>query len=435
MNVVAGSGASPLAAVPSIPPASAPPADSGTGRFHGREGAFFALLVRGSLFLMLTLGIYRFWLATDVRRFLWGNTEIAGDALEYTGTAKELLIGFLMAVVLLLPVNALIFLATFTPGLLKFSGLIGFLLLAVLGQFAVFRARRYRLTRTVFRGVRLHQTGSAWAYAFRSVVWWLAILLTAGLAYPWATANLERFKMRHTHYGDLTGRFEGSGTRLFLRGVLLWLVVVVPFLAALVAAVAAVDWEALARTLAASGANARQLFDEASPSLAAAIVFASAGIGWAVLAAALLYPLFRAMTLRWWLSGLRLGGVRAESCLRTGQVYALYLRFVGFAVLFAMAAMIFAGLVFGFLSAASKSFGDSQTIEILSTALGLGAYVAVMLGYSAIYQATVVIRFWRLSFETTELFGLRALENVKAVAGPSSPLGEGLADALDVGGL
>ena len=55
---------------------------------------------------MVTLGIYRFWLATDIRRFLWSNTEIAGEALEYTGTALELLLGFLVAIALLIPVYA-----------------------------------------------------------------------------------------------------------------------------------------------------------------------------------------------------------------------------------------------------------------------------------------------------------------------------------------
>ena len=83
----------------------------------------------------------------------------------------------------------------------------------------------------------------------------------------------------------------------------------------------------------------------------------------------------------------------------------------------------------------SDSIGKSESIEIGSTLLALGAYVVVMLGYSAIYQATVMIRFWRLSFETTELTGLRALDGVKSDAAPSSAFGEGLADALDVGGL
>ena len=55
---------------------------------------------------MVTLGIYRFWLVTDVRRFLWSNTEIAGEPLEYTGTALELLLGFLVAIALLIPIYA-----------------------------------------------------------------------------------------------------------------------------------------------------------------------------------------------------------------------------------------------------------------------------------------------------------------------------------------
>ena len=47
--------------------------------------------------MLVTLGIYRFWLNTDMRRFLWSNTEVAGHGLEYTGTARELLIDRLMS--------------------------------------------------------------------------------------------------------------------------------------------------------------------------------------------------------------------------------------------------------------------------------------------------------------------------------------------------
>ena len=42
--------------------------------------------------------------------------------------------------------------------------------------------------------------------------------LTLGLAYPFAQASLERFKLHNTCYGDLQGHFVGSGMRLFFRG-------------------------------------------------------------------------------------------------------------------------------------------------------------------------------------------------------------------------
>src|SRR3981081_2934686 len=148
------------------------------------------------MLLAVTLGIYRFWLATDVRRFLWSNTEIAGDGLEYIGTARELLLGFLIAIVLLVPVNVMFFLAAFSSGVLgQISGTLALVVLALFGQFAVYRARRYRLTRTVYRGIRFHQTGSAWRYAICALFWWAMIVLTLGLAYPFAPASLERFQV------------------------------------------------------------------------------------------------------------------------------------------------------------------------------------------------------------------------------------------------
>ena len=48
----------------------------GDARFLGNTGVFWSLLIRGAVLLLVTLGIYRFWLATDIRRFLWTNTEM-----------------------------------------------------------------------------------------------------------------------------------------------------------------------------------------------------------------------------------------------------------------------------------------------------------------------------------------------------------------------
>ena len=54
-------------------------------------------------------------------------------------------------------------------------------------------------------------------------LWGLLLIVTLGLALPWRTAALERYKMRHSYYGDLQGSFEGSGWEFFKRGWWLWL--------------------------------------------------------------------------------------------------------------------------------------------------------------------------------------------------------------------
>jgi len=52
-----------------------------------------------------------------------------------------------------------------------------------------------------------------------------------------------------------------------------------------------------------------------------------------------------------------------------------------------------------------------------------------------IYRATVQLSTWRWSVQSLDLQGLAVLDSVKAEGGPSSAVGEGLADALNVGGI
>ena len=403
-----------LAAAPALPPVA-----SGTARFFGKDEPYWRLMIRGAGLLIVTLGIYRFWLATDQRRFLWANTEIAGDALEYAGTARELLIGFLVAVAVLVPLYVVLSLAALGSDIIgQLSGVIALALLALFGPFAIYRARRYRLTRTIFRGVRLHQTGSAWLYAAYSIAGWAVTLATFGIAYPLAQACLERYKMRHTFYGDVGGHFTGSGTQLFLRGIGLWILVLGPLLASILYAVANIDGTVVADAVERGGSNVLGIIESAIPNFSSALTVVVIASLWSVLAAGLLYPAFQALTLRWWTSGLRVGDMAANSRVRTGQMYGLYLRFVGYSTLFGLAMAVLAlavGLVFPLSVLDEDKFAELDSFaQIAGVIVGLAGYVVIMLGYSTIYQVTVKLRLWRLSFETAELTGLDALDRVNA---------------------
>jgi uncharacterized membrane protein YjgN (DUF898 family) len=418
-----------------VPPAPAPidaPA-GGTVRFFSDSRSYWRLLIRGAVLLMFTLGIYRFWLATDIRRFLWSGTELSGDSFEYTGTAAELLQGFLMALAILVPLYSVFFIVALGGGVIgDTSGLLSFVLLTLLGHYAIYRARRYRLTRTIFRGIRFHQTGSAWRYAICALFWWSLIILTLGLAFPAAQAQLERFKMRHTFFGNLPGRFEGSAARLLLRGIFLWVLAIVPLTVGLVATFSNVDWttfgnlgglgnEALLTWLIASG-------------IATATLYLGLTLIWLILSLAILYPIFHAMLLRWWASGLRFGDITATSKLPTGRIFRIYLRFYWYVVLWTLA-----GIVVGVIGTivVGAIVGKDVTImgEIFATAAAIGLYVAMALGYSTIYQATVKLGVWRCVVDTLEVANVAVLDRVSAAGEPSSPVGEGLADALNVGGI
>jgi uncharacterized membrane protein YjgN (DUF898 family) len=404
-------------------------------RFLGNARAYWRLLARGAALLMVTLGIYRFWLTTDVRRFLWANTEVAGESLEYSGTPRELLIGFLVAIAILIPIYAVFFLVALDLGPLgQLSGTIAFAALGLIGHYAIYRARRYRLTRTIYRGVRFHQSGSAWRYAFCALFWWALTALTLGLAYPFQVASLERYKMRNTYYGDLAGSFTASGFSLLLRGLPMWFLVFAPLVVTVGAFLEVVDWVALADALKQSGGDVMSRIESGNPALAGVIVFAMLMGSLAVLAAAFLYPAFQTLILRWWSSGVRFGDIKMHSTLRTAHVYGAYMRFLWYSVLFSIALAVigFPGfLVVGLLTGNAQSGSGS---EVVATGILLVGYVVAALGFSTIYRATVMLALWKLGMESLQLSGLTALDQVKASGGPSSPLGEGLADALNVGG-
>jgi len=48
-----------------------PPALPVSVAFTGERGEFRRLVTRGALLELVTVGFYRFWLATDIRRHLW----------------------------------------------------------------------------------------------------------------------------------------------------------------------------------------------------------------------------------------------------------------------------------------------------------------------------------------------------------------------------
>jgi uncharacterized membrane protein YjgN (DUF898 family) len=360
--------------------------------FSGDRAEFFHLVKRGAGLELVTLGFYRFWLATDIRRHLWANTEIDGDAAEYTGRAKELLIGFLIAMAILVPVYLAYFLAGLEAERVKAFGSFPLLVFFyVFGQFAIYRARRYRLTRTVWRGVRFWMSGSGWAYAARAALWGVLMVLTLGLILPWRTAALERYKMRHSFYGDLQGSFEGRGWEFFKRGWWLWLLTPIAY-----------------------------------------VVFPLAPF---------IYGAFKAVEWRWWLSGIRFGDVRLESTLRKSALIGLYWKVIGWiallAAVFAAYLVICSALVASMSGTPFKEFFTSQefvkSIPLLVLA-GLG-YLSVVLAINVVMRVYLMRVLWVRIVGSTIVHDIAAAANVSAQGEMANALGEGFADGLDVAGF
>ena len=121
-------------------------------RFTGSWREYLPIAVTNALLFICTLGIYRFWAAARQRRYLWSRTEFIDDTLEWTGTGKEMFLGFLIVIAVLAPF--FLFIQFLFPALVargKTDAAFGVIFLfeiaiVYLGGFARFRALRYRLS-------------------------------------------------------------------------------------------------------------------------------------------------------------------------------------------------------------------------------------------------------------------------------------------------
>ncbi|MGB0852080.1 MAG: YjgN family protein [Pikeienuella sp.] len=193
--------------------------------FEGRGWRLFWLALSRMCLTIVTLGLARFWMITRLRRYYWSSVTIAGTPLEYTGRAGEKFIGFLIAVVILaLYLAAVNLLLTFV-GLAFFQGNPAALNLSILaavplGFWAQYRARRYILARTRWRGIRFGATSAAWGYTATAMWWWTVTIISLGLLYPWMQLALSRYVTNRSWFGD--AQFSQAGRLWPLMRAWLW---------------------------------------------------------------------------------------------------------------------------------------------------------------------------------------------------------------------
>lgn len=220
-------------AAPPPEPSSVVPAGDGRSAlqplvYDGAKGTLFWLGLKITLLTGITAGVYSFWGRTRIRQYLWGHLTLFGDRISYTGTGKELFLGFLIILAVLAPVLIIFGVAEYL--LLGYGQIpriafttLQYLLYGYLIGYALYRARRYRLTRTIWRGIRFGQTGSAARYALMSLGWGLALILTLGLIMPIVVIRLSRYEINNTWFGDRHFEFEGNARDLFKTWLLCWL--------------------------------------------------------------------------------------------------------------------------------------------------------------------------------------------------------------------
>ena len=376
--------------------------------FVGARRRLGRIALTTGLLTLLTLGLYRFWARTRLRRWYWSSIRPGGLPLEYTGNGFEKFTGFLIAVVILAVWLALVnlltmfaslnFLATPVYGYAVSIGL-----LVPLWFWARYRARAYMLARTRWRGIRFGMDPRARGYALRACYHWALTILSLGLLWPRMTYRLEAFRTDRTFFGDKHFRQGGRWTAL-------WPGYAPAYLLAL----------AMAGAGYASDPRAGFAFLLLVPLFAVAVAF------------------YRVRSLRLLTSAKSIGGTRLSADIRPGRILRIVL-FNGLAILILLTLPI-AGLV-----AAEAMVLPAGTLSDPARLLAMGplgwavigalvlVYFALFLGWGVMRHVLITMPILRHYANGLSLDGAAALGAIRQAGPARAGSADGFAEALDVG--
>jgi uncharacterized membrane protein YjgN (DUF898 family) len=208
-------------------------------QFTGSWREYLPIAVTNALLCIVTLGIYRFWASARQRRYLWSRTIFIDDCLEWSGTGKEMFLGFLIVMCFLIPFYLFFqfaFPALIVRGKAEAAfGVISLFELAIfyLAGFARFRALRYRLSRSWWHGIRGGSDDPGWNYGGEYLGRYLLTFITMFIVFPWAATRLWNSRWNAMSFGQLRFRTNLNAEGLKARWALIYLAFFGVFFAAI----------------------------------------------------------------------------------------------------------------------------------------------------------------------------------------------------------
>jgi len=207
--------------------------NEGTGklRYVGDGGDLFKLMIGNLLLTIVTFGIYTFWARTKERVFHFSHTDFGGDRFAYHGTGEELFRGYLKAVAVVAVLAIAFGIVTAATGGEDASVWVQFSLTAAfyagllaLFVFAVNGTRRYRMSRSSWRGIRFAYDSDAVDFATMLIKGAALSVITLGIYTPAFQNERRAWLVSHARFGTERFAYDGPAEPLviaFIKSLLL----------------------------------------------------------------------------------------------------------------------------------------------------------------------------------------------------------------------
>lgn len=186
--------------------------------FTGKGGDLFVVLIVNALLTMLTLGIYYPWAKARRLQYFYEHMELDGHPFHFHGTGREMFIGFIKAVGLLVLIYGGAFALFFSmePLLMALGYLLLFGAILALTPLILHGTYRYRMSRSSWRGIHFGYRGDLKELYRICIRDGLLTLITFGIYGAWLQMNLRNYVLSHVRFGSTRMEYKGDGLDFFL---------------------------------------------------------------------------------------------------------------------------------------------------------------------------------------------------------------------------
>ena len=199
-------------------------------QYLASHGELFGLYMKNMLLSVFTLGIWSFWGRVEINQYIYRSLLLRDRPFGYHATGKEMFIGFLKGMVLVLGVLAFFsilsrFLDPTILGFVTFALYIAVLFFVT--PWLLVGKWRFWLSRTSWSHVRFRFAATSSDMRPHWIRWILLQIVTLGLYTPAYVNHLQKFFTDHIRFGHLNFSYHGQTKdlyKIYIKGILLTIV-------------------------------------------------------------------------------------------------------------------------------------------------------------------------------------------------------------------
>ena len=195
-------------------------------KFEGKGSELFGIFIDNFFLNLFTLGIYYPWAKAKKIRYFYSSTCINNGYFQFHGNGKEMFFGLIKALVVLFFLNFIYEAFIFGKAMdwkLLIGGIFYFLFFWLLIVIASIGTKRYRMSRTSWRGIRFRFEGTIKETTILIAKGWLINILTLGLYYPYYLNQFQAYWTSRSSFGNIDFNYDGQGKDVFqiwIKGIL-----------------------------------------------------------------------------------------------------------------------------------------------------------------------------------------------------------------------